>query len=339
VASTALDSNGGRCANVGQTTDGLPAFLYTQPCAHSVTADVPLDTTTLSNGTHHLMVSVTDAAGNSTPVVDRQVTVANGTPAGGGQSGGGQSGGGQPPGGSSTSTTGAGTAGGGAGQLPARGAANGSEPSEQATLTASWKSTRAVRLTSAFGQTHTVRGRLINAAGHAIADALIDVSLVPAAAGAAPLTLPGAHTDAAGRFILTLPRTVPSGALRLGYRSHLGDTVPVAARTLALSVRAGVQLHVSPAVSAAGHTIRFSGRLQGGPVPPGGKQLVLEARSPASHWIEFDVVRSDAHGAFHASYRFRFPGPVAYSFRVLCGYEADYPYLAGASNVVVVHER
>jgi hypothetical protein len=336
VSSTALDSNGGRCVNVGQTTDGLPAFLYTQPCAHSVTADVPLDTTALSNGTHNLVVLVTDAAGNSTPVVDRQVTVANATPTGGGQSGGSQA-----PGSSSTGATGAGTAGGGSGgaQPPARGAANGSESSEQATLTASWKSTRALHLTSAFGQTHTVWGRLTNPAGHAIAGALIDVSLAPAAAGTQPLELPAAHTGPDGRLTLALPRTVPSGALRLGYRSHLGDTVPVATRTLTLSVRAGVLLHVSPTVSAAGHTIHFSGRLQGGPIPPGGKQLVLEARSPASHWIEFDVVRSDARGAFHASYRFRFPGPVTYSFRVLCGYEADYPYLAGASNVVVVRER
>lgn len=342
VSSTTLDSNGDHCVNVGQTTDGLPAFLYTQPCAHSVTADVPLDTTKLSDGTHHLVVSVTDAAGNSTPVVDRQVTVANGAPSGGSQPGG-QSGDSQSSGGTPTvtNTTASGTSGGGSGgsQPPARGAANGSEAAEQAMLSANWKNTHSVHLTSAFGQTHVVQGRLTNPAGHAITGALIDVSLVPAATGAASLTLPAAHTDSTGRFTLVLPPAVPSGTLRLGYRSHLGDTTPVATHTLALSVRAGVLLHISPTVSAVGHTIHFSGRLRGGPVPAGGKQLVLEARSSGGHWIEFDVIRSDAHGALHASYRFRFPGPIVYSFRVLCGYEADYPYLAGASNVVVVHER
>ena len=66
---------------------------------------------------------------------------------------------------------------------------------------------------------------------------------------------------------------------------------------------------------------------------------MLEARSPGGRWIEFDVVRSDTRGDFHATYRFRFPGPASYSFRVLCNYEADYPYLAGASNVVGVRER
>ena len=49
-----LDENGGRCRDVGQTSDGLPAFLYVQPCLASVSADVGFDTTRLANGTHHL---------------------------------------------------------------------------------------------------------------------------------------------------------------------------------------------------------------------------------------------------------------------------------------------
>ena len=66
-----LDYNGGRCQDVGQTTDGLAAFLYVQPCVQSVSADVPFDTTKVANGAHHLVVSVIDAAGNAAPVLDR----------------------------------------------------------------------------------------------------------------------------------------------------------------------------------------------------------------------------------------------------------------------------
>ncbi len=33
------------------------------------------------------------------------------------------------------------------------------------------------------------------------------------------------------------------------------------------------------------------------------------------------------------------PGPVTYRFRVLSRYEADFPFLAGTSNVVGVYER
>ena len=77
VQSTVVDENGGRCRNVGQTTDGLAAFLYVQPCLASVSADVPFDTTRVGNGAHHLIVSVIDAAGNAAPVLDRKITVAN----------------------------------------------------------------------------------------------------------------------------------------------------------------------------------------------------------------------------------------------------------------------
>ena len=66
---------------------------------------------------------------------------------------------------------------------------------------------------------------------------------------------------------------------------------------------------------------------------------MLEARSPGGPWIEFDVVRTDARGRYHASYRFKFPGPADYQFRVLCEPESDYPFATGSSNVVGVRER
>jgi len=304
-----LSTNGGRCQNVGETTDGLPAFLYTQPCPATLSVDLPFDTTTLPDGSHHLVVSVTDAAGNATPVVDRQVTVANHPSS--------------PP---------------GAGGPPSRGAPNGSGASDQATLTAHWKGGGA-HLTSAFGKAHTLEGRLTAAGGAPIAGASIDVRAVPAYAGAHAADLPAAQTDAGGRFTVRLPQSLASTALLLGYRSHTADATPAATATLTLAVKVAARLHVTPRVSAAGRTIHFSGRLLGGSIPPGGKQLVLEGRSPGYPWIEFDVVRTSAAGAFRASYRFRLPGPVPYSFRVVSDAEADYPFLAGASNVVGVLER
>ena len=85
VQSTVPDENGGRCRDVGQTSDGLPAFLHLQPCPASESVDVPFDTSGLSNGEHHLIVSVLDAAGNSAPVLDREIEVEEpGSCAGGG---------------------------------------------------------------------------------------------------------------------------------------------------------------------------------------------------------------------------------------------------------------
>jgi hypothetical protein len=359
VQKTVLDTNGGHCHDVGETTDGLPAFLYTRPCAATASADVPFDTTGLSDGSHHVVVSVSDAAGNTTPALDRQVTVANHTssPGGGEQPGGGGAGSGQQPGGSgangqpgggSPTGTGSGTLSGpslgatGAaaspGAAPERGAPNGNGASDQATLTARWKGA-GVHLKSAYGRPHTLEGRLSAPSGTPIAGASVTVSDLPSAAGAHASGLPALRTDAAGRFTLHLPRTMTSAALGLAYRSHLADTTPVASSTLTLAVTPTLQLHVTPTQSAIGHTIYFKGRVLGGAIPPGGKQLVLEAHSPGNPWIQFNTIRTTPQGAFRASYRFHLPGPVPYTFRVISHYEADYPFLAGTSNVVGVLER
>jgi hypothetical protein len=299
VQSTVVDENGGRCRNVGQTTDGLAAFLYVQPCAASVNADVGFDTTAVANGEHRLVVSAIDAAGNSATVLDRNVTVENP----------------QPPGGP-----------------------NGTNASPSAALAVAWSGARGARLASGFGTAETIVGRLTGAGGVPIGGAQVQVSSTAAYAGARTAAIASVLTDADGRFTLRIPAGSSSRTLRLSYSDELGGP-PVVTRTLTLSVRAGVRLTIAPRTASVGSSIRFSGRLRGGPVPKGGKLLVLEARSPGGRWLEFDVIRSDARGRFHASYRFKFAGPAHYQFRVLCEAEADYPFATGASNVVGVFER
>jgi hypothetical protein len=307
VQRTVVDEEGGRCRNVGETTDGLPAFLYLQPCPQSVDADVGLETTRISNGTHHLVVSVIDAAGNAATVLERNVTVDNP----------------QAPGGQSEGLV---------------GALNGSNASAQATLTVGWKDARGKRLTSGYGHSQTIVGRLIGAGGVPIEGAHIDVLATPAYEGASAATMAGPVTGAGGRFSMKLAAGVSSRTLRVTYSNRVGMP-PVATKTLTLSVRAGVTLGIAPRSASVGRSVYFSGRLRGGPIPSGGKLLVLEARSPGGAWLEFDVIRTDARGRYHASYRFKFPGPASYQFRVLCEAEADYPFATGASHVVGVFER
>jgi hypothetical protein len=303
VARMVLDENGGRCRDAGQTTDGLAAFLYVQPCLASVSADVPFDTTSVSNGAHHLVVSVIDAAGNAAPVLDRMMTVANLPPPG------------------------------------APGPANGTNASTLATLSARWQSTTKASFTTGYARAHTLVGRLTALGGAPISGASVEVRARPAYAGASTVAMPSARTDADGRFSVRIPAGTSSRTLHLAYRAHLGDALPVATRTLRLSVRAGIVLRVSPTTASVGSTIRFRGRLRGDPIPHGGKQLVLEARSPGSAWIEFKVVHTDAQGRYGASYRFKFSGPADYRFRVRSEAESDFPFAPGSSNVVGVHER
>jgi hypothetical protein len=77
--STVVDNNGGHCENVGQTTDGKPAFLYVVPCALEVNDQfVSFNLATVPDGPHTLTVVVSDAAGNATTVLNRKVVVGRG---------------------------------------------------------------------------------------------------------------------------------------------------------------------------------------------------------------------------------------------------------------------
>ena len=322
VGATTLDSNGGKCVNVGQTTDGLPAFLYLKPCAPSVSADIPLDTTSLANGAHHVVVAVTDAAGNSTVVLDRVMAVSNPVPS---------------PGPVTTASN--------APPFPQNNPApqpqptNGANATALASLSARWSSSSKPALRSRYGRAQTVIGRLLAPSGAPISGALVEASITPADQGARSAALASVRTAADGTFRMRLPARAPSSTIALAYRSVLSSAVPSATAALALIVPAGLTLRVAPRVSHVGGRIRFRGILHGGPIPPGGKQLVLQASSPGSRWRTFEAISTDRRGRYRASYRFRFPGHVTYRFRAVSPAEADYPFARGASNVVRVRER
>ncbi len=348
VGRTVLDSSS-HCHDVGQTTDGLPAFLYLQPCAASLNADVPFDTTGLSDGTHHLVVSVTNAAGNSTVALDRKITVANHPPA--------------PPASETPApeTPAPKTAG---PETPAlqpplsgQGAVNSGGHEQQSLippasqvqapvvyaalpkLVVHWAATARAARVSAYGRSQVVSGRLTATSGAPIGGATVQVLSTPAFQGAHTEALPSVRTAVDGSFRLRLPASLPSTRLTFAYAANPGQAAPTVTAQLTLSVPAHLSLRVAPRVSHVGGTIAFSGALSGGPLPPGGKQVILEARTVHGPWRQFQVLSTVARGRFKASYRFRLAGPIDYQFRAVCPHEADYPYGAGASPLVLVHER
>ncbi len=72
------DGNEGHCVSVGSTAGAL-VFDYQQPCKQTETVDIPVNTTTLSDGQHALKVIVTDAAQNSSVVYQGTITTTNRT--------------------------------------------------------------------------------------------------------------------------------------------------------------------------------------------------------------------------------------------------------------------
>jgi hypothetical protein len=344
VGRTTLDEDGGRCRDVGQTTDGLPAFLYLQPCPSSLNADIPLDTTSLADGAHHLVVSVSNAAGDSTVALDRRVTVANhpasppsspppseplheekgGDGLDGGTAGGGASSFGPSPSISSSVTV---------------AVANGTGASAGAVLRVRWAATGKASLASTYGHSQTVVGRLTASSGSPIGAAQIQVLSTPRFLGGKTVVLARPRTAADGSFRVRLPRSTPSTRLTFAYSAQLGQPAPDVTAALQLTVPAHLTLQVSPRVSREGGRIAFSGVLAGAPLPAGGKQIVLEARAPGGPWRQFQVLSTAAHGRYRARYRFRLPGPIVYRFRAVSRQEADFPYATGSSNVVTVREQ
>lgn len=335
---TLLSENGGHCRDVGQTTDGLPAFLYLRPCSPSLSADLPFDTTTLTDGAHHLVVSVTNAAGNSTVALDRKVTVLNHpsvpTPPRQNPAPSQPSPEGQGP--ASTTKNDPSSSSNSAPQLQG---ANGTNASAGATLRVHWRTTAKASIAGVYGHAQTVLGRLTAPGGAPVSGALVQVLSTPSFQGAKTVALASVHTASNGSFRLRLPTGTPSSRLTFAYSSRLGQAVPDVTAALELTVPARLSLHVTPRTSHVGGSIVFTGTLLGAPLPPGGKQLVLEARTLGGPWRQFQVFSTAARGHYRAIYRFRLAGPITYEFRAVCPKEADFPYGNGASNVVSVHER
>jgi hypothetical protein len=202
---------------------------------------------------------------------------------------------------------------------------------------------------SPYDRSQLVRGSLKTLTGQPIADATVLVRATPAYGGAKSAAAAGqVQTATNGTFAYRAPAQQSSRVLTFSYEPQLGRTFPVVTAQVSLGVAAPVRVNVEPRISEQGGTITFSGQLAGGPIPNGGKQLTLEARQvivqgrhlrSVGAWVTFRALRASARGRFRARYRFRLAGPVDYEFRAVSAAERDYPYEAGVSRPVVVHER
>ncbi|HEX5922342.1 MAG TPA: hypothetical protein VFY45_00815 [Baekduia sp.] len=311
VLPVALGDAAGTCHDIAPDP-GLNGFAAAQPCPLRIDdGSLDIDTAGLPQGQHVVRILLEDAAGNRTTIfgpLTRNITTSGAIG----------------PGSDST----------------LRGAANGDGASDLARLTAHWgRRGGRTLLVSSFGRAHVVRGRLRTADGAPIANGAIDVVSKTTAVNARELSKRvGPRTGSDGSWYVVLPRGVSSRDVTFRYRSHVNDTIASATASVRLRVRAGLRLAIHPRRARQGQAIRFSGRLLGGPLPRGGKQVVLMARASRGAWVRFNVVRTDLRGRFRTTYRFQQPGAALYRFRALSLSEAAYPYLAGGSNVVKVRK-
>jgi hypothetical protein len=69
------NTNGGKCVTYGtDSSSGAPVFDFQQPCLASESVDLPISTVGLADGSHELKVNVTDAAQNTSTVLDTPIS-------------------------------------------------------------------------------------------------------------------------------------------------------------------------------------------------------------------------------------------------------------------------
>jgi hypothetical protein len=300
VASPVIDANGGRCENVGGTSDGTPAFLYLQPCPSQVNnVEVPFDPSMIPDGPHNLKVLVSDAAGNMTTILDREVIVDNG----------------------GEYTT-----------LLTRGACNGTSCDEHAQLRAS--SRQPATFTRRFGHSAvTLTGQLLDHTGAPIAGAQVKL-FEQTHDASAPLQEAGSvSTDATGAWEFKVPDG-PSRLLRVAYFSHLKDATPAAQLDYHERVYAPVSMR-GPRRVRPGKTVVFRGRLIGGWIPYAGEEVQIEIFYDG-RWRTIEVLHTDSHGRFAYRYIFATGIGSSYRFRASVSYGVAYPFLASNSPPVKV---
>jgi hypothetical protein len=144
------------------------------------------------------------------------------------------------------------------------------------------------------------------------------------------------RTDSRGRFSHALGDG-PSRTIRLRYEGTPLIKPAVESETIRAPARTSIE--TSEKSLRNGQSVRFNGRLAGGPVPDGGKLIDLQAYYRGK-WRTFATPRTDRRGRWAFAYRFEATrGVVVYRFRARIRLEAAYPYELGYSRVVAVTVR
>lgn len=149
---------------------------------------------------------------------------------------------------------------------------------------------------------------------------------------AGTLTLLGAArkhgANYVARFRIRAPMTLRLVAPIAGGAAYACSTA------LSLRVRAGLRLKVAPTAVRNGQTIRFRGRLMGGPAAA--RRLVeiqARARGGLRRWTLVRTLRTVRSGRFRTQYTFeRTHQRVVFEFRAFRKASDDFPYASGAST-------
>jgi hypothetical protein len=272
-------------------------FAQLQACPGSIADQLEFAGASLPEGSHQLVVRVTDAPGNSAVTPAQPLTTSHSAPVPHVPNG-----------------------------VPC--------PTPSIALTANGRTGQA---TIPYGHGATVEGRLG-----------CGVTAIPGASiGLGITTLPGTpaapsapiQTSAHGTFRYQLAPG-PSRKLTFSYVAYSNEPAPTTQAAMQINVRPKMTLHIRPRRTHDGGTIKWSGKIEGGPYPLDGMPVLVQVKE-GKRWQTFEELEVH-NGKIAYEYTFlRTRRPTTYTFRVALprGGDVGYPYAPAASTPVKVHVR
>jgi hypothetical protein len=264
------NTNGGECVPVNSVpapVAGPLMFDHQQPCLQTESVDIPIDTTALSDGQHQLKVIVTDAAQNTSLVLDQTITTLN-----------------YPTAGTQTTTP--------PPASPAAAPVYAFTP-DRATHTL----TRGI--TRLYSHSAIQLSGILKTRAGAIATGVPVTLWAQPATGGTYQQLRQTTTSASGAWTLHAPRG-PSRLLRV----VAGHGVQAASTKRAITVSETVTPTLSLQVATPGHaTLIFIGHLAIAPLGKPRPLVVIETPGPAGWEAVGAPIRVVPHGNFRYTYR------------------------------------
>lgn len=185
-----------------------------------------------------------------------------------------------------------------------------------------------------FGRKVHLGGRLVNQAGHALADAKVSVYSRPK--GGDEQLVGTVATNPSGRFSYTVEARA-SQTFRFVYPGTA--TILPIEDTATLLVKGTSTFTVKPKRVKNGGSVTFTGRVKGRPLPEAGKLLELQVRF-TSGWQTFRTINTEADGTWRIPYLFdRTCGEAEFDFRAHLAGEAGWPLETGNSRTLTVRVK
>jgi hypothetical protein len=141
------------------------------------------------------------------------------------------------------------------------------------------------------------------------------------------VALGNVQTSRRGRFRAVLPVTARHLRVAVVYYPAVTSTVPVYSRRVLVRSSASVWLGRP---HRARRTVRFHGRVGGGPVPAGGLLVALQVRNSFGRWVTARLTRTRSDGRYRLAYRFPRSSRLIVRVRVPGG-QPGWALFAGAS--------